>query len=170
MKKMNLMKVAVAVALLFAVNMEADAQFGNLLNKAKKAVKEKAEKVVDGSSTSSITSPSSVKDVVTSVASPVDKPWTMSYEGQSKVSQYLEHMENVSSEEVAMLRDQMIKRYLYNEAAHPTGGDQENQLFAGFVNQIWNNMGILNPYKVKIVNLTGSYKLMGVSVNSRFNS
>lgn len=34
MKKENLMKVAVAVALLFAVNMEADAQFGNLLNKA----------------------------------------------------------------------------------------------------------------------------------------
>ena len=34
MKKENLTKVAVAVALLFAVNMEADAQFGNLLNKA----------------------------------------------------------------------------------------------------------------------------------------
>lgn len=152
MKKENLTKVAVAVALLFAVNMEADAQFGNLLNKAKKAVKEKAEKVMDGSSTSSITSSSSVKDVVTSVAAPVDKPWTMSYESQSKVPGYLEHMEDVSSEEVAMLRDQMIKRYLYNETAQPTGGDQENQLFAGFVNQISNNMGILNPYKVKIVN------------------
>ena len=37
MKKMNLMKLAVAIALLFAVNMNADAQFGNLLNKAKKA-------------------------------------------------------------------------------------------------------------------------------------
>ena len=111
MKKENLTKVAVAVALLFAVNMEADAQFGNLLNKAKKVVKEKAEKVMDGSSTSSITSSSSVKDVVTSVAAPVDKPWTMSYESQSKVPGYLEHMEDVSSEEVAMLRDQWdIKR------------------------------------------------------------
>ena len=34
MKKMNLLKVAVAIALLFTVNMNANAQFGNLLNKA----------------------------------------------------------------------------------------------------------------------------------------
>ena len=35
---MNVMKVAVAVALLFAVNENANAQFGNVLKKAKKAV------------------------------------------------------------------------------------------------------------------------------------
>ena len=45
MKKMNLMKVAVAVALLFAVNMEADAQFGKLKNLAKKAKEVVTEKV-----------------------------------------------------------------------------------------------------------------------------
>ena len=79
MKKENLMKVAVAVALLFAVNMEADAQFGNLLNKAKKVVKEKAEKVMDGSSTSSITSSSSVKDEQGRKA--VSHSWAQDYQG-----------------------------------------------------------------------------------------
>lgn len=38
MKKLNVMKVVVAIALLFAVNVNVNAQFGNLMNKAKKAV------------------------------------------------------------------------------------------------------------------------------------
>ena len=48
MKTLNIMKVAVAIALLFAVNMEADAQFGKLKNLAKKA----KEAVIDNSGTS----------------------------------------------------------------------------------------------------------------------
>ena len=55
MKGNNIMKVAVAVALLFAVNMEADAQFGKLKNLAKKA----KEAVVDNSG-----SGNSVTDVI----------------------------------------------------------------------------------------------------------
>ena len=43
---MNLLKVAVAIALLFTVNMNANAQFGNLLNKAKKAVTKEATEAV----------------------------------------------------------------------------------------------------------------------------
>lgn len=38
----NLTKLAVAVAMLFAVNMSANAQLGGLLNKAKKAVTNEA--------------------------------------------------------------------------------------------------------------------------------
>ena len=38
MKQNVIMKVAVAVALLFAVNTNANAQFGNVLKKAKSAV------------------------------------------------------------------------------------------------------------------------------------
>jgi hypothetical protein len=50
MKKINLIKTAVAVALLFAVNIDANAQFGGLkglANKAKKAVTEKAEEKIN---------------------------------------------------------------------------------------------------------------------------
>lgn len=50
MKRMNIMKVAVAIALLFAVNMDANAQFGKLKGLAKKAkevVTEKVEKTTD---------------------------------------------------------------------------------------------------------------------------
>ena len=54
MEKRNLMKYAAAVALLFAVNMNADAQFGSLkglANKAKTALKNKAEDAVNGTTT-----------------------------------------------------------------------------------------------------------------------
>ena len=45
MKQNVIMKVAVAVALLFAVNTNANAQFGNVLKKAKNAVvKETSQK------------------------------------------------------------------------------------------------------------------------------
>ena len=50
MKKINLIKAAVAVALLFAVNLDANAQFGGLkglANKAKKAVTNKAEEKIN---------------------------------------------------------------------------------------------------------------------------
>ncbi len=50
MKKINLIKTAVAVALLFAVNIDANAQFGGLkglANKAKKAVTDKAEEKIN---------------------------------------------------------------------------------------------------------------------------
>lgn len=46
MKKINVLKYAVAIALLFAVNTEANAQFGKLKNLAKKA-KDAVEKVED---------------------------------------------------------------------------------------------------------------------------
>ena len=46
MKQNNLLKVAVAIALLFTVNMNANAQFGNLLNKAKQAVTKEATEAV----------------------------------------------------------------------------------------------------------------------------
>lgn len=154
MKKMNLLKLAAAIALLFAVNMNANAQFGNLLNKAKKAVKEKAEKVVEGTSTttSSLTSPSSVRNAVATAAAPGELPWTMTRDGQSKVMQFLDNMESLSTEEVAQLRDQMIKRYVYNEVAKSSDSYQENQYFANFIQNISNQMGLYNPYKVKIVN------------------
>ena len=43
---MNLLKLAAAMTLLFTVNMNANAQFGNLLNKAKKAVTKEAKETV----------------------------------------------------------------------------------------------------------------------------
>ncbi len=52
---MNLMKVAVAVALLFAVNMNADAQFGKLKSLAKKKVEQAVREQVNNS-TSTATS------------------------------------------------------------------------------------------------------------------
>ena len=42
MKQSNVVKVAMAVAMLFAVNMNANAQLGGLLNKAKKVVTKEA--------------------------------------------------------------------------------------------------------------------------------
>lgn len=157
MKKMNLLKLAAAMALLFTVNMNANAQFGNLLNKAKRAAKEKAEKVINGSSESSYesSSPSSstiVKDVVASTAAPVDVPWTMTREGAQKSIEYIQKMETASKEEVAQLRDQMIKRYLYNEATKPTEGINENMRFSSFLERIHGDMGMCNSHKVKIIN------------------
>ena len=92
MKKMYLSKCAAAVALLFAVNMNADAQFGKLKNLAKKVVKETVEETVSGtsSSSSSSTSVTDVKNVVASAAAPGELPWPMSREGQSNIMQYIE--------------------------------------------------------------------------------
>lgn len=55
MSRMNLMKMAAAMALLFAVNMNADAQFGKLKNLAKKKVEQAVREQVD-KSTSTATS------------------------------------------------------------------------------------------------------------------
>ena len=93
MKKICLIsKKTVAIALLFAVNINADAQFGNLrglANKAKKALKDKTEDVINGtasSATSSSSSSGSVESAVRKVAAgdPGELPWTMTREGQSK--------------------------------------------------------------------------------------
>ena len=153
MKKMYLSKCAAAVALLFAVNMNADAQFGKLKNLAKKVVKETVEETVSGtsSSSSSSTSVTDVKNVVASAAAPGELPWPMSREGQSNIMQYIEKMETASTEEVAKLRDDMIKRYLYNETAKPSEGYNENMRFSSFLQNIFNQMGLVNSHKVKII-------------------
>ncbi len=166
MKKMNVLKMMAVVALLFTVNMNADAQFGSLkglANKAKRALKDKAEQTVeqtiDGSSRSSSSSSSSSNNS-SSIEQAVKKaaagdsgelPWTMTREGQNKTMQFIEKMETASQEEVAKLRDDMIKRYLYNEAAKPNDGYTENMYFSNFLQNISNSMGILNHYNVKII-------------------
>ena len=161
MEKRNLMKYAAAVALLFAVNMNADAQFGSLkglANKAKTALKNKAEDAVNGTTTTTSTTSVDGTDVVSKTVRKVaagdagELPWTMTRDGQSKTMQYIEKMENASQQEVAKLRDDMIKRYLYNEAAKPNDGYTENMYFANFLQNISNSMGVLNHYNVKIVN------------------
>ena len=74
MKASNISKIAVAVALLFVVNINADAQFGSLkglANKAKKALKDKTEDVINGttsSTTSASSSSGSVESAVRKVA------------------------------------------------------------------------------------------------------
>ena len=161
MEKRNLLKYAAALALLFAVNQNADAQFGGLkglANKAKTALKNKAEDVVNGNTTTTSTTSVDATDVVSKSVRKVaagdagELPWTMTSAGQSKMMEYIENMENVSQEEVAMLRDNMIKRYLYNEAAKPSEGYSENMFFSNFLQNISNRMGVLNHYNVKIVN------------------
>ena len=160
MKKICLIsKMTVAIALLFAVNINADAQFGNLrglANKAKKALKDKTEDVINGttsSATSSSSSSGSVEQVVRKAAAgdPGELPWTMTREGQNKTTDFIQKMETASTEEVAKLRDDMIKRYLYNEAAKPNDGYTENMYFSNFLGYLSNQMGILNHYKVKII-------------------
>ena len=154
MKRINVFKYVVAFAMFFGVNLNADAQFGSLkslANKAKKAVKEKAEQTINNGT--SISSESSVEKAVAKVAAgdPGVLPWTMTREGQNKTSSFIEHMEDASTEEVAKLRDDMIKRYLYNEVAKPNDGYTENMYFANFLQNISNQMGILNRYKVNII-------------------
>lgn len=162
MEKRNLLKYAVAVAMLFAVSTNADAQFGglkNLANKAKKAIKDKAESVVNGTtSTKHATSTTNATDGVVeqtvkkaAAGDPGELPWTMTREGQNKTMQFIEKMETASQEEVAKLRDDMIRRYLYNEAAKPNDGYTENMYFSNFLQNISNSMSILNHYKVKII-------------------
>ena len=161
MEKRNVLKYAVAVAMLFAVSTNADAQFGglkSLANKAKKTIKDKAESVVNGSTTTTKTTTVDATDVATkttmkvAAGDPGELPWTMTRDGQSKTMQYIEKMETASQEEVAKLRDDMIKRYLYNEATKPSEGYTENMYFANFLQNISNQMGLLNHYDVKIVN------------------
>ena len=58
MEKRNVLKYAVAVAMLFAVSTNADAQFGglkSLANKAKKTITDKAESVVNGTTSTTHT-------------------------------------------------------------------------------------------------------------------
>ena len=166
MEKRNLLKYAVAAAMLFAVSTNADAQFGSLkslANKAKRSIKDKVEQkadnVVNGTtnSTSTTIESSSMDGVVeksvrkAAAGNPGELPWTMTSEGQNKMMQYIENMETASEAEVAKLRDDMIKRYLYNEAVKPSEGYTENMFFANFLQNISNRMGTLNHYKVKII-------------------
>ena len=56
MKEMNILKIAVAIALLFAVNMNANAQFGRLKNMAKNKAEQMARDQLNKSTSTSSTS------------------------------------------------------------------------------------------------------------------
>ncbi len=153
MKQKTILKLAVAIALLFAGNLGVYAQFGGLrglVKEAKKAVTEKTDNATNSSDNSASGVESEVQKVTAGPAPEV--PWTMTREGQTKVMPYIEQMENVTPQEVVQLRDQMIKRYLYNEANEHVSGYQENQYFSMFLNNLFNQNGLYNPLNVKIVN------------------
>ncbi|MBO7419318.1 MAG: hypothetical protein J6U14_10370 [Bacteroidaceae bacterium] len=162
MKQKIILKLTVAIALLFAGNLGANAQFGGLrglVKEAKKAVTDKTDNAVNSSTESSSGISSEVSKVTAGPAPEV--PWTMTRDGQNRVMQYIEKMENASTQEVIQLRDQMIKRYLYNEANEHVDGYQENQYFAMFLNNLFNQNGLYNPLNVKIINGSFDFEANG---------
>lgn len=121
---------AMATALLLTMSLGANAQFGNLANKAKNAVKNSAEKAVDKAVDKA--QEKAKKKMLDTVKKKVlggkqlpDLPWTMGEQafcdlnfmeqnGKTNVMTWLMNCGDISTDEAQALRKQMAARYAAN--------------------------------------------------------
>ena len=142
--------------LLFAANMNANAQLGGLVNKAKQA----AKKVVGNSDIANKAVDAATGTAVQSTLPPL--PWSMvnDVSTHAKIDEYLKNLETHPEQELATLRDQMVARYVANKRMESITSEnnrcaRENEFFVKFYSKVTQNAMLLVPYE-PIINPDGT--------------